>query len=57
MAKFHTVWGRCGPAVDLDRIAELALLRPHFESEIYTRAVDLKQYSYLRGDLSLHRSH
>lgn len=38
-------------------MAEFVLLKPHFESEIYTRAVDLKQHPRLRGDLSLHRSH
>ena len=36
-------------------MAELALLKPHFESEIYARAVDLKRYPCLRGDLSLCR--
>ena len=36
-------------------MAELALLKPDFESKIYTRAVDLKRYPYLRGDLSSHR--
>ena len=34
---------------------ELALLKPDFESKIYTRAVDLKRYPCLRGDLSSHR--
>ena len=32
-----------------------ALLKPHFESKIYTRAVDLKRYPCLHGDLSSHR--
>ena len=41
--------------MDLDRIAEFVLLRPYFESKIYTRAVDLKQYPCLCSDLSLHR--
>ena len=36
-------------------MAELALLRPDFESKIYTRAVDLKRYPCLCGDLSSHR--
>ena len=30
-------------------------MEPDFESKIYTRAVDSKQYPCLRGDLSLHR--
>ena len=34
---------------------ELALLKLDFKSEIYTRAVDLKRYPCLRGDLPLHR--
>ena len=55
MAKFYVVCGRCGLAADLDGTAELALLKPHFESEIYTRAVDSKRYPCLRGDLSSHR--
>ena len=37
-------------------MAELALLKPHFESKIYTCAVDLKRYPCLCGDLSLHRN-
>ena len=36
-------------------MAELALLKPHFESKIYIRAVDLKQYPCLRGDLPSYR--
>lgn len=36
-------------------MAELALLKPYFESEIYTRAVDSKQYPCLRGRLPLQR--
>lgn len=36
-------------------MAELALFKPDFKSEIYTRAVDLKRYPCLRGDLPLHR--
>jgi len=32
-------------------MAELALLKLDFKSEIYTRAVDLKRYPCLRGDL------
>ena len=43
-------------------MAELALLKPHFESKIYTSAVDLKRYPCLRGvylciALSLYRGH
>ena len=37
-------------------MTELALLKPDFESKIYARAVDLKRYPFLRGDLSLHRN-
>ena len=36
-------------------MAELTLFKPDFKSEIYTRAVDLKQRPCLRGDLSSHR--
>ena len=36
-------------------MAELALLKPDFESKIYPRAVDLKRHPCLCGDLSLHR--
>lgn len=36
-------------------MAELALLKPDFESKFYTRAVDLKQHPCLRGDLSSQR--
>ena len=36
-------------------MAELALLKLDFKSKIYTRAVDLKRYPCLRGDLSSHR--
>lgn len=54
-AEFHAVCGRYGLAADLDRMAEFALLKPHFESEIYTRAVDLKRHPCLHGDLSSHR--
>lgn len=36
-------------------MAELALLKPDFESKIYIRAVDLKRHPCLRGDLSSHR--
>ena len=46
-AEFYAVWGWCGLAADLDGTAELALLKPDFESEIYTRAVDLKRHPRL----------
>ena len=36
-------------------MAEFALLKPDFESKIYTRTVDLKRYPRLRSDLFSHR--